>query len=386
VRSLENKQMIHSLHPIRPLDLSMIEAVGFDLDHTLALYDDDAVNRLAAEETIHTLKFRGYSLSSLPGEITASAARGLSMDLMHGNILKISASGRVKLARCGPHWLSRKEIEEQYGDHDPADEATTWHVNSPFDAPTLWFFSMIGAQIHGVRDTAHAAQVLKDIRTSLDESHTRGELKKHIARDLARFVSPAGNVVAGLERWKNDGKRLFVVTNSDPAFAGKILDHVIGRQWRELFDFVFTDAGKPRFFVGPTEGVPGARDARDHVVDRGHASLVEERLGLPGERILYAGDNARADIAPARRRGWRTAHIVAELEAGASSPPWAGALEHEGEPTWFARTVHDHADLACARIDALLASNPRALIASDEPFFERIMRAAGSLRPSGDDP
>src|SRR5262245_53051173 len=104
-------------HPIRSLDLSTIEAVGFDLDHTLALYDDDAVNRLAAEETVHTLKLRGYAPSSLPREITASAARGLSMDLRHGNIVKIAANGKVRLARRGETWLSEDDIAAQYAGH-----------------------------------------------------------------------------------------------------------------------------------------------------------------------------------------------------------------------------------------------------------------------------
>lgn len=353
------------LCPIRPLDLSSIDAVGFDLDHTLALYDDHAVNLLAARETAPILESVGHRGTSFPTEDVTATARGLSMDLRHGNVLKIGADGRVIMARCGENWLAPSALVADYDGHDPADEATTWHVNSPFDIPTLWFFSTLGPRIREPKDTAYAARVLGDIRRSLDRSHTHGELKRHITRDLARYVSPAADLMTGLERWKQSGKKLFVITNSDARYAAHILDHVLGPGWDHLFDLVLTDAGKPRFFA-----------------DSGH---VETRLGVAPSRILYAGDNSRADIAPARRRGWRTLHVVAEIAATESLTPWAGALDHRGVPTWFARTIREHADLACARIDAFLAVDPHALLEPDGDLYARIV-AARETRRTGDAP
>jgi HAD superfamily 5'-nucleotidase-like hydrolase len=374
------------VHAIRPLDLAAIDAVGFDLDHTLALYDDQAVNVLAAEETVSTLKIRGYAPASLPVEISSTVARGLSMDLRHGNVLKIGADGRVRLARRGVSWLSDREIEIHYAGHNPADEADTWHVHSPFDAPTLWFFSALGPGIRDRRDTAYAARLLRDIRTSLDESHTRGELKKHIARELGRFVSPAGTVREGLERWKRSGKLLFVVTNSDRAFAGRVLDHVLGTAWRSIFDVVITDAGKPSFFsdAAPQRRDRERADAESGVDGCASAAQVEARLGVPAGRILYAGDNARADVIPARRRGWKAVHVVAELAGPPAPAPWAGALVHDGAPTWFARTIHDHADAACARIDALLALDPHTALYPGTALYDHITRR-GALSPRSPD-
>lgn len=362
------------LSPIRALDLGSIDAVGFDLDHTLALYDDHAVNLLAATETVPILEAAGHPQASFPVEDITYTARGLSMDLRHGNVIKIGADGHVKLARRGEGWLGSDAIAASYDGHDPADESTTWHVNSPFDIPTLWFFSTLGSRIRNRDDTAHAAHTLRDIRRSLDRSHTYGELKRHIERDLARYVSPVNGVVAGLQRWKASGKRLFVVTNSDPLYAARILDHVLGGGWQDLFDVVVTDAGKPRFFFdAPPSSV--AREAGAHIIDYAHASHVEARLGIEPARILYAGDNSRADIAPARRRGWKTVHVVAELAAPVPASPWAGALQHEGSPTWFARTIHAHADATCARIDAFLALDPQQQLRPDADFYGRITRS-----------
>lgn len=359
------------LCPIRALDLGSIEAVGFDLDHTLALYDDHAVNVLAAMETVPILEAAGHRGASFPTQDITSTARGLSMDLRHGNVIKIGADGRVMLARRGEAWLDHDAIAAGYDGHDPADESTTWHVNSPFDIPTLWFFSTLGARIRDEADTAYAARVLRDIRRSLDRSHTHGELKRHIERDLARYVAPVSGAVAGLERWKAAGKRLFVVTNSDPRYAARILDHVLGAQWEKLFDLVVTDAGKPRFFAD-AQAAPAPQEAGDHMLDYAHAAHVEARLGVEPSRILYAGDNSRADIAPARRRGWKTVHVVAELAAPATASPWAGALHHHGSPTWFAKIIHAHADATCARIDAFLALDPRQQLQPEDEFYRRI--------------
>lgn len=374
------------LHPIQSLDLSAIDAVGFDLDHTLALYDDESVNRLAAEETFPLLNQRGYSVSPLPYHIQASTARGLSMDLRHGNVLKVAANGRVRLARCGDAWLAQDDIDERYHGYDPADLAVSWHVYSPFDTPTLWFFSVLGPTIAGAGDGSYATRLLKDIRTSLDASHTRGELKQHIARDLDRFVTGAGDLETGLQRWKHAGKKLFLITNSDRTFATRVLDHVLAR-WRDLFDIVVTDAAKPRFFgEAPPATWPSPRSEGAHMVHGANAAQVEARLGVPRERILYAGDNARADIMPAHRRGWKTVHVVAELSLLDTASPWAGALECYGSPTWFAKTIHDHADATCARVDALLACDPGARLDPTGDFFSRIIQNPRNRPAPGDAP
>jgi len=358
------------LYSICPLDLSAIDAVGFDLDHTLAIYDDAAVNRLAAYETIDILRNAGYAVPPLAMEPLTMTARGLSMDLRHGNILKIGADGQVRLARRGLHWLSPDEVAAHYDGHDPADAAATWHVYSPFDIPTLWFFAALGPGIRDAHDSADAGRLLGDIRRSLDASHTRGELKRHIARDLGRFVTPAGDIATRLVAWKRAGKRLFIVTNSDPVFARAVLEHVLGSAWRTIFDLVVVDAAKPRFFADDYAH-EGTR-ITESVVDGASASWVEATLGVPAARILYAGDNARSDVIPARRRGWRTAHVVAELSGVHEDTAWAAPLHHLGAPTWFARMIHDHADAACARIDAFLAVDPSSTLTPENDFYARV--------------
>ncbi len=91
----------------RPVDPSTIRAVGFDLDHTLAVYDDDRVNALAAAETLSSLVERhGYPEGlrdiTYDGRHTA---RGLQLDLAHATTVKLDRRCRVLRARRAGDWL-----------------------------------------------------------------------------------------------------------------------------------------------------------------------------------------------------------------------------------------------------------------------------------------
>jgi hypothetical protein len=162
--------------------------------------------------------------------------------------------------------------------------------------------------------------------------------------------------------------RLFVVTNSDRSYAARVLDAVVGPEWCDWFRLVVTDAGKPGFFFPPRAARQTGRvkdGGRAAPLDGATASDVERVLRVTPDRILFVGDNLRADISPARRRGWRTLHVVSELDAQKSDSPWGGALEHHGEPTWFAAAIREQADLAGSRADGLLGLDPEAVLEND---------------------
>ncbi|NJL24909.1 MAG: HAD-IG family 5'-nucleotidase [Calothrix sp. SM1_5_4] len=98
-------------------------------------------------------------------------------------------------------------------------------------------------------------KIADDLTSVLDRAHRDGSLKDEVRRDLSRFIIQDPALVAGLERYKKHGKKLFVVTNSDYSYSKLLLDHTITpylkehAHWSELFDYVITLAAKPRFFV-----------------------------------------------------------------------------------------------------------------------------------------
>jgi HAD superfamily 5'-nucleotidase-like hydrolase len=348
----------HGLYVHHRVDFSRIDAVGFDLDHTLALYDDDAVNRLAANETVALLADRaGYPRSWVDavGPEDIPATRTMALDLRGGAVVKLSGDDGVSLARRDHRWLGAPERARRFPARNGARDAF-WPLHSPFDAPTLWFFEHLAPLCSAAARQPPLSQLALDIRSMLNVSHTEGELKIHLTRAIDRFVFPAGDVRALLARLRDQARRLFVVTNSRREYATAVLDVVVGPDWRDLFAVVVVDARKPSFFEARADTVVDRHrnDGSARVVEGGNAFAVERLLGATAGRVLYVGDNLHADIQPARAHGWLTAHIVPELAQGPLASPWGALLEHNGAPTRFARGILGHAHLVCDRVDALL--------------------------------
>lgn len=354
----------------RSFDLATIDAVGFDLDHTLALYDDDAVNALAMTEAQDLLVAqRGYRESEVavaPQAGDADAARALAIDLAHAHVVKLDAQRRVRIARRAGSWLAHDEVDRVHPDRIPEHDELVHPLSSPFDVPTLWLFEAVtrGHVNRGATPAAgfDPARACRDVREMLDWSHTRGDLKRHLVQDLARFVAPVEGVAARLAQWRRAGKRLFVVTNSDLSFATAVLDLVIGPEWRTWFTVVSTSSAKPRFFdrTALRAAARGTRAPEGATILEGaRADEIEALVGARGERVLYVGDNARADIGAARAYGWKTVHVVAELSGECvASNRWGSPFTIGDDPSWFARVVGGTADAVCDRVDRLLAREP----------------------------
>lgn len=347
-----------AVHVVCALDLAEIDAVGFDLDHTLAVYDDAGVNALAYDETCEFLTDAGFPAARLGAPYDESAVcRGLLLDTETGAAVKADAVGRVRRALSDGAWLSAADIDRAYA--APVDGSARFHaIHSPFDLPTAFFFQLLS---HTNNDFAGTC---RSIRHHLDRAHTRGRLKQRILSDVERMVHPLASGTAPFERLREAGKRLFVLTNSETDYSEALLDRLFGDRWRTLFDVVATGARKPSFF-GVASPI-GA--AADQVVDGANAPWLESSLGVAPHRVLYVGDSVKSDTLPARRHGWRTAHVVQELgERGTDA--WGGALFEDGQPTWFAAMIAAHADIYAATVRDVLEPGPTArFVPAQHPF------------------
>ncbi len=349
---------------IRPLDLETIDVVGFDLDHTLALYDDPAVNALAVRAAsrylVDKLGYPGALAEWTPPASMSAGARSIAIDFGHGALVKLDAARRVRLGKRHGEWIGAEELTQTYPDAIPDTPDRIHHIYSPFDVPTLWLFEAM-ADVGRAPGADDAARICGDVRRMLDLAHTDGTLKASLRAALPSLVSGLPGVLERLEAWRRSGKRLFIATNSERDYATAVLDHALGAHWREVFEVVAVSSRKPAFFSDPSRSTqPVVSSAgRATIVEGASALAIETMLGVARERILYVGDNARADTRPARVRGWRTVHVVSELsQRDEDLDGWGAALAHRGAPTWFARLIHDHADAVCDRADRLLSGSP----------------------------
>ena len=92
----------------RSLNMGNIRAVGYDMDHTLVIYNREAFEALAFRETLKKFIASGYpeELGTLTFDPNL-LIRGLLVDMDRGNVLKVDGHKYVKLAYHGHSRLAK---------------------------------------------------------------------------------------------------------------------------------------------------------------------------------------------------------------------------------------------------------------------------------------
>ena len=93
----------------RNLKMSTIAWVGFDMDYTLAIYGQAAMDQLSIEATIDKLILRGYPdfIKEMP-QATDFPVRGILIDKRFGHILKMDRYKHVTKGYHGFRKLSNR--------------------------------------------------------------------------------------------------------------------------------------------------------------------------------------------------------------------------------------------------------------------------------------
>ena len=326
----------------RALNMDKMQAVGFDMDYTLAEYKVD-FDLLAFDGAIRKLRQLGY-----PEEIESFTydadkyQRGLMIDKRRGNLVKLD---RHKYAKVAYHGLTeipsaeRKAIYaqsyEQQPQFNPPDYAS---IDTEFLKVDVCLFS----QLVDLKDRqglprATYAEVYKDVRNAVDLCHCDGEIKGPVAQNPARYIKPSPDLPGMLQQLKQDGKQVFLLTNSLYDYTEVVCTFLLGADWLDYFDLVIVGARKPGFLLDPylplfqirTEdgslenvemGSPqGAANAlaKGKVFQGGNWNHLHRMLQLrTGSDLMYVGDHMYSDILRSKRTlGWRTVLMVPELES-----------------------------------------------------------------------
>ncbi len=320
----------------RTLRMESIRFVGFDLDWTLADYE-----RLPLEEVTISLTInRLIEHHSYPEAIRAVdyrpdfPLRGLLIDKEAGTVLKMNRHRYVNLAYLGRERLDREELKRLYR-WEPIHPASDrfYHLDSLFELPEANLYAELIeiAKTHPEAGLPTAEQIFDDLRSAVDWVHRDGALKKSVLSELDRYLRPDPELALALQRLALNGRRLFVLTNSDweyvQAVCSFLFDDLLPGldSWRSLFDLVLTKAGKPDYFrhshpfnmVEPPQkpGSQAGAPAWGGVYEKGSLEALMRLIGEPGEHVLYVGDHIYGDIVSSKQEStWRTTLIVRELE------------------------------------------------------------------------
>jgi len=189
-------------------------------------------------------------------------------------------------------------------------------------------------------------QIADDVLDALDEAHRDGSLKEVVKKNLDQYIIKDPALVAGLEKFRRHGKKIFVITNSDFHYTKLLLDYAItpflkeSKSWGELFEFVITFAQKPKFFYedqrylrvnyedGTMTNVEGK--LTPGLYQGGNAKKFTRDLDLRGDDILYIGDHIYGDILRLKKdANWRTAMVIEELDEEIDNNIKAEPINHE---------------------------------------------------------
>ncbi|MGE4619533.1 MAG: HAD-IG family 5'-nucleotidase [Planctomycetota bacterium] len=322
--AIRNPTLDHqrSIFTNRTLRLDYIQAVGFDFDHTLAVYNsqalDDLAEQLVAKKLVEEEGIPAEWLEDVPDP--SFARKGLILDLDEGVILKTDRYGHVLRAFHGRKKLTVGEKRNLYGDRDviphmPGDDRFI-QVDHAFSKPEI----LLWTGLVGHTEPGERRRLWERIRHHTDTIHRDGSLKQVITADPAKFIIPDPRTETMLLHLREIGKKVFLLTNSEWEYTASMMNTVLGRsedsgdEWLELFDLVVVEGKKPHYFSASNNKTasPGPKPG---VLIGGNLAEIEESIGVSGPEVLYVGDHIYADLISSKKNVyWRTMLVVPELQ------------------------------------------------------------------------
>ncbi|MGE5176831.1 MAG: HAD-IG family 5'-nucleotidase [Hyphomicrobiales bacterium] len=320
----------HRVFVNRNLRMTQIRAIGFDLDHTLAHYDPRAVEALAFDLTKRKLvENKDYPAEILELEYDPSfVIRGLVVDKKRGNLLKMDYFNFVTRAYHGLSPLRSEDRKRAYrSSRIRLGHENYVSVDTLFHLPEVYLYLCL-VDLFERRHRGKGVDyegIYRDVREMIDEAHRDGSLKSVITGDPQRYIGFDPELRTVLEEFRRNGKKLFLLTNSEWAYTDTLLRFILQRgkdanePWTDLFHVVLVEARKPGFFNDDAAAEPipelAGKKLRATTGRRGGGPWLQKTLGAAGEHILYFGDHTYGDILQSKRvLGWRTAMLVPELD------------------------------------------------------------------------
>lgn len=308
----------------RNLKLEKVRAIGFDMDHTLAVYNRDTIEPLAVRLTSEKLLEKGYPEELLCLKYDKNLMiRGLVIDKVKGNLLKVDKHGYIISALHGSVSLSSDDRRREYQNLkiDLKDQRF-YSIDTLFGIPEIFLFYhlivMKDSEKFPFFSNMSYNEVYDDIRNAIDLIHRDGSMKSEVLSKLHHYFIKDSKLALSLHRFRKSGKKLFLLTNSEEFYTEKVLDFLLSGElpqyqgYRDYFDLIVYQAGKPGFYQSENQ----FRHTGEKSFESGNAREMEKLLSARGDEILYFGDHTFGDILVAKKYlGWRTAMVIEELEA-----------------------------------------------------------------------
>ncbi|MCC7536313.1 MAG: HAD-IG family 5'-nucleotidase [Deltaproteobacteria bacterium] len=317
----------------RSLRFEQVELVGFDMDYTLAIYDQPEIDRLSIEWTVRKLvEERGYP--AMLGGLTYRTdfpVRGLQVDRKLGHVVKMDRYRYVTRGYHGHRELTKEERRALYHSRRLRGLSGRFHwVDTLYALPEVAVYAGAIEALEKAGYEVDADRLFADIRECIDIAHRDQSIPNAVLADLPRYVIRDPDLAPTLHKLRSAGKRLFLLTNSAWPYTDRMMGYLLSGampeypSWRHYFDLVVVSSGKPGFFtekrpfreiVGDARRPVGSLE-RGRIYEGGCIQDLERMLGARGDGVLYVGDHIYGDVLRAKKEtAWRTALILQEMVA-----------------------------------------------------------------------
>ncbi|KAG8469833.1 hypothetical protein KFE25_006288 [Diacronema lutheri] len=340
----------------RAVNLGRMEAIGFDMDHTLAQYKAEPFDQLAYRGAINKLIGLGYppQIAGFEYDITRYQ-RGLVIDRARGNVLKMDRHKYVKVAQHGMREMDPEERKELYDRSRPSfDPPDFTNIDTAFMLVDVCLYCQLvdlkDSDAPGALGARSYAQIYSDVRRAVDLCHCDGVIKDDVMRTPADFIDPDSMMGAMLTRIRSAGQTPFLVTNSAWEYTDAVMTYLLGGErdgaaafghadWTGFFDVIIVGARKPAFLLDSNLPIFRVRQSDGSLLNLENAEFasaasvaavlragkvfqggnwnhLHKLVGLSSvDRLLYVGDHMYSDVLRAKRSlGWRTMLVVPELD------------------------------------------------------------------------
>jgi HAD superfamily 5'-nucleotidase-like hydrolase len=262
----------HDVFCNRELRMDNLKAVGFDMDYTLAQYQQPAFDKLAfdgaKEKLVHSL---GYPPEVLDFQYDHTYwVRGLIIDTQRGNFLKIDRHKYVRVAYHGFQPISknmRKQVYSRTFNKVPSfTEKYFVNMDTLFQHVDAHLFaSLVELKDYGEHDFLDGKtyeEIYRQVRECVDLCHRDGVIKDEVARNPEKYLVLDKGLIPMLNKFRENGVKVFLLTNSYWEYTSTAMNYLFHEEkvdmetqkkneWLDLFDLVVVGSCKPAYLTDP---------------------------------------------------------------------------------------------------------------------------------------
>lgn len=388
------------------------DCIGFDLDNTIAVYNEPELANLVYELVVEHLIDRNYfdpvDLRKPIASDVDFLRKGLTIDTARGNILSLAEDGSILQAHHGTLPLSVSQIQQIYGPDMKWDLAvkhcndflSTWNGDSSekifscldyFNVLIPLLFARVIDSVdrkyspsteynvwpkimEGVSSILYVGNIETCLPGSESQYHHRvlKNLSKYLRKRSKQFLMLLNSL-------KSKGKKTFLITGSEQSFATAIASYVMSDEWMESFDVIVFNAKKPGFFVqnrpfltvDTGNVVEDSQLAMNGRYTQGNWSALYQLFCRATEKsepkCLYIGDNLVEDVyTPVKHNCCDTIAVVKELQAKdekdevSQSKVWGSFFydHHNSKRTAWGKIIENYPESCIRSVEWLVKDLP----------------------------